>query len=204
MGTKRTIAVVVIIVAVCVIALSATVIYNEKSNNRNNDANVTPDVVFTNQEVIVFSDDSFVSEVRDILKDSTSKVNGYVSDVPSPDTIVVIDEAWLKNAGSESPSADQIKEMIESGIPLIFVKGDSYLYKDSGIALKMTTDVEGSSAYGICYYGPDGTPCTYSYTDHTGNESSLDYALPKAYAWAYIAITGDPTSLEENLQSTPD
>jgi hypothetical protein len=133
---------------------------------------------FTDREVIVFSDESYLEEAEGILESSTSNVDSFVLKAPSENTIAFIDETWITHTSGNEPSSDTVENMIENNVPVIFVNGDSYLYKDSGIDLRARTNVEGSLAYGI-YYGPSG--CVYSYSC-SGTDTSE--AMLRAYAWA--------------------
>ena len=142
---------------------------------------------FTDREVIVFSDDKFVNEVRCALIDSTSNINSSVSKAPVKNTIALIDESWLTGANNERPSANQIKNMLDIGAVLIFVKGDSYLYEDSGIELSnRSPPPKGSVAYGI-YQGSSGV--TYAYG--CGEGMDIKDALSRSYAWADDVIAMD-------------
>ena len=148
------------------------------SDNGRIDTNIMPSIGFTDREVIVFSEESFMSGVECALADSTSKIDNSVSKTPSPGSIVIIDEPWLTSTSNERLSANQIKEMIETNIPLIFVRGGSYLYEESGIELRMRMFSENNTSQGI-FYGPSGI--TYAWGT---NETDLDTVLPLAYDWA--------------------
>ena len=149
---------------------------------------------FTDREVIVFSDDLFIDEVRSALTSSTSNVYGYASRASVGNAIVLIDELWLAFTSSKQPSADQIEDLLYSGVPLIFIKGNSYLYKDSGIELRnRALPQEDGIIYGL-YYGPSGVSYAYSCG---GTDSDLPEVLAHAYAWADKAIAEDPEYVKE-------
>ena len=172
----------------CMMVLMASPITSvtDANNGRTNgDDEFVPE--FTDREVIVFSDEKFVSEVGCALIDSTSRVDSSASKTPAENTIALVDESWLADSSKGRPSTNQIKNMLYNSIPLIFVKGDSYLYKDSGIELRTgSPPSKNSVAYGL-YYGPSGV--VYSFECGEGME--LEEALLRIYAMADDAIAAD-------------
>jgi len=131
---------------------------------------------YTDREVVVFSDDDFINNAGHILDDSksTKYVYPFYSWAPTDGTIVMIDCDWLAGGEDRAPSMDNIRDMVDSGRPLIFLNNgpDSYRYTgfDFGNIL--------AYAYGI-YIDGDGVHRFYIY-----NGDSLNEALIDGYSWA--------------------
>ena len=131
---------------------------------------------FTDRSVIVFSDEDFISDVKDILHDSTGDVGSFVSKTPTKMDIVVIDEFWL--AGGGTLSSKEMRDMLMSGVPLIFVNDSSYLCDGGYIELLAAASADNYMVYGA-YYDSEG--CT---TLFVLDSTDLEESLIKAYYWA--------------------
>lgn len=153
-----------VLALVCVVALVVIAPPNSHSIHG-------PD--FTNRDVIVFSDETFMAEVKTILTDSTEKVESFKRIAPSNKDIVLIDGGWLAAGGADSPSKDQIKMWFDSNIPLIYVNDDLPLNKRTGNNMVYCT-----------YLYPDGDATLY-----LPHGDKLDEVLVDAYKWADDILT---------------
>jgi len=133
---------------------------------------------FTDREVVVFSDNDFTNEVKDILVGSTGHTENFLSRNVSGTDIVVMDGSWLSAGVGEVPSKDQIDGMIDAGIPMIFVNDDTYLYQEDLLDLHAAASEDSSMAYCI-YRDSGGFTHLYVY-----GGSDLSDVLVTAYEWA--------------------
>ena len=137
----------------------------------------TTPVNFTDREVVVFSDNDFTKEVKDILKNSTGHTDNFLTRTVGRTDIVVIDGTWLSAGVGDVPSSDQIESMIDSGIPMIFVNDDTYLYQEDLLDLHAAASDDSSMAY--CIYRDAGHTQLYVY-----GGTDLSDVLITAYEWA--------------------
>jgi len=139
---------------------------------------------FTNRNVVVFSDDILFSEIENDLTDSTHNINkkSNINDIGTGD-IAVISESWIY-LNDQQKINRSIETAIRSGIPLIFVGNDSYLYNNFAKKLGAIGYSENESVY--CIYVKDGVNFTNSIVGY--NEEK---AIQLAYSWADAALSDD-------------
>jgi hypothetical protein len=127
-------------------------------------------------DIFIIADDNFTYEIGS-FSNYSKKIEKYISQTLNKNAIVFVDESWLIANSDIAPSSNTIKDMICANTPMVFLNGNSYLYKDSGIGLSVENYAEGSGAYGL-YYGSNGVQYVFSYY---GND--MDDAVSQAYIW---------------------
>ncbi|MDR2845963.1 MAG: hypothetical protein LBV63_01630 [Candidatus Methanoplasma sp.] len=139
---------------------------------------------FSDRNTIVFSDSFFLSDVKNDLKDYTSKISisSEFNSVNKQD-IVVIDESWIYKNDTEQIDLG-ITDILTKQVPIIFVGENSYLSKDSAVKLGAYGNSEGDIVYAV--YGINGVG--YSYSIESDNKPE---ALALAYAWAHEISSSD-------------
>jgi len=137
-------------------------------------------IQFTNDNVIVFSDDDFFDRIQAAMVDCTKNVSSFTDRMPVKGDIVFIDESWLIETEGEWLTDEMIKTMIFEEMALLFVDGDYYLYSHSGIELSLSgyTVGEGGDMYAL-YYPKNGPICQFN----TLGSSWFD-KVRMSYMWA--------------------
>ena len=144
----------IIFVAVTTLIILFAGLFYPVVNSSEEDEPYTPFIIqFTNDNVIVFSDDDFFERIQTALVDCTERVNIFTDKMPVEGDIVFIDESWFIETEGEWLTEKMIEEMIFEGMILLFVDGDYYLYKESDIELRSYSysPDETGNMYGIYY-----------------------------------------------------
>ncbi|MDR1691079.1 MAG: hypothetical protein LBR42_04465 [Candidatus Methanoplasma sp.] len=153
----------------------------------NNSTGTTAEPVFTDRNVIVYSDHAFASELRTYLLNYTSKVTNFEDAEPaSAGDIAVFDWSWI--VGNDVATIDDVlRMMIGKGIPVIFTGKENYLLEHSNIKLSVSANTIDEIAY--CLYSHGGADHYYSIG------GKLESAIRHAYTWADKISSGDDPRL---------
>ncbi|MDR3281987.1 MAG: hypothetical protein LBS92_00025 [Candidatus Methanoplasma sp.] len=166
------------------IALSAVVSINI-FDSENSSAVPIEERAFSDRNTVVFSDDAFLSDLKDSLVDHTSKVDATsgFSSVETGD-IVVIDESWIYQSNKQQVNAG-IVETIQKHAPLVFVGESSYLFKESGIPFQSAGYSDDEVVYCL-YKNADGVEFSLSV-----ESEDVSSAVAIAYSWADVLSSSD-------------
>ncbi len=158
-----------VVAMVCVVALVAV----------SGDGSDDPARDFTDREVVVFSDDKFIRDVRGILAASTGRIDSYILRIPSEGDMVIIDYAWFNATGETRPSDEQIHDLIADNVPVIFINSPFYVYNDPSLDIRTYISIADGDLAGGIYLDADGITHMFNFV---GND--LEDALVSAYYWA--------------------
>ena len=166
--------------AILFVGLSYPAIYSHSENFSENENYQFFPIHFTNDNVVVFSDDDFFDRIQTTLVDCTENVSSFTERMPVKGDIVFIDEAWLIETEGEWLTDEMLKAMIFGEMILLFVDGDYYFYFHSGIELLSYSYSVGKvgDMYGV-YYPKNGPTCHYEIVG-----SSWSHKVCESYMWA--------------------
>jgi hypothetical protein len=176
-----------VLVVVFIAALSAAFAADAVGINTNLPDPPSPEIPFTDRDVVVFADHDFFLRVKDDLSAMTSKVRegSDLKEVISGE-VAVINEQWIYCNEPKKIDGD-IEAAVKNKIILIFVGDDLHWYKESSVGLEYGSYVENMKENVCCIYF-NKIPYSCSITNDDEKQ-----AIQWAYSWADEILSEDST-----------
>ncbi len=185
-----------IVIGVVAIFLVAMILPFGFASTNEGDVSIgeTYKVEFSDRTVVVYGSDDFSKSLQTDLSEQTSKVTSSknINEEITSD-MILFEESWIYKNNAESVDM-KIYETVKSGVPVLFIGKNSYLFEDSKIELTS--------------YGYTGTEIGYGvFEDEFGSShfysvegDDLNEAANLLYSWANEMTSGkDPYKVESTF-----